>query len=361
MGLLLKLASALFVGLLVYFHITSIRYYLRLPAYCSSPGMEPYYLREQCALDLGPGFEGVGFVKHGMQLLDGAPPKPIHWADFQGLYELQRRMIERMINATVYTDPITLQTVSRDVLDNKSAIHQFREDFRRRDYRKERVLREALFMGGRLGSALNREYRRTKLNLENLVASNRGAAEGVEKAMDKQPRNFLSRAMADLFPRSRSSIWSWDTAVEVRWQYYDSFTSFSWELYDTLLALSELLPQLEAYQEDLKNLNMLFIQEPIVNNTLPSAHHRNTTSPPSEEDKRHEAMKRTIVEGLTNAGRVARDRVGAALIELRALSEELESARHRVAEPDRHIPLYVHLRHIYVQGAKLSAMLEGMK
>ncbi|KAJ3546320.1 hypothetical protein NMY22_g2098 [Coprinellus aureogranulatus] len=84
---------------------------------------------------------------------------------------------------------------------------------------------------------------------------------------------------------------------------------------------------------------------------------------PSEPDpeEKHEASKEAVLDRLARSRHVALERVGGALVALRALSDELEDMTQRVASPGPPTPIYEHLRHIYFEEKRLSETLNALK
>lgn len=361
--LLLVIATTSFFVILIAAHLDAAHVNRSLPAFCRLPGMEPYEDTSHCFMDL----EALGLdpmddgIPTDLPLLDGPPPPPLYWADFPELYRLQRRMIECMFNASAFEGTIPLKFVYEDIDNRASSMFQLRMELQHRDYMKERVLRDTLYDGARLGRKLARMHREAKKAVEAMVRSAHQASQGIEDAAAKQPRSLLAQAVIPLFPRSRSSYWTWDTDIEVRWQFYDSLTSFSGALYESLLALGELVPRLEAYEQDLASLQSLLAEKENQSISQKAASLFAWSKLPlpkkhlSNVDKSHEELKEAILGRLARERRVAFNGASSALTALRSLSEELESVRSKLSKPGRRIPFYLHLKHIYIEGKSLAS------
>lgn len=373
----LALAAACFVAIFLELHFEEIRYSLSLPSFCRLSGMEPYLYGTQCpsSLSKDPPLTSP-YVKPDIPLLDGPPPKPIFWADFHRLYELQHNMIEQLVNASTFEGAIMLQFIVDDVDAKTTSLYQLRMDVLRRSPMKAWVLRQVLFTGEGLGEQLAALQRDLERSVERLIDANRRTSKAIENAIDKQPQSLLAQAFLSVLPRDRSTFeptWTWKTEIETRWQFYQSLTLFSRILYKTLVELVGLLPRLETFGKDIDSLHHL-LEERAVSTPSPASTSRTpfltwskiTRSgkdalPDPRVDEKYEALKKTVLGRLKRVNQAAIVRVDSSLTTLRVLSDELENMRHKIAEPGRRIPHYVHLRHIYVDNAKLSGILEKLK
>ncbi|KAJ3547021.1 hypothetical protein NMY22_g1815 [Coprinellus aureogranulatus] len=353
-ALLLLLAVFISTAIVVFILILHRKHSLSLPSFCKLPGMEPYLHTSLCrplAAHTPPARSG--FVKPGTALLDGPPPTPIYWANFQELYTLQRRMIEHSLNASVFEGTFMLKFIADEArYDRTSPMNQLRMEVQRRDPMKEERLRETLELGARLGDQLAWVHAKVTTTVEEFLAQNEQAAEWIDKCMLNQPESVLAQVISLLFPLSRyvDSIWPWmwSTDTEIRWQFYRSLVHFSWKLYEMLLLLSELQPRIEEYGRDLGNLQTLLAGKETIDPTK------------SDEDEEYEALKNATMSRLVESGQVAFERVTSSLIALRALSEEVERLRRSVAEPHPQIPHFIHLREVYNAGPRLSQEVERL-
>ncbi|KAJ3546312.1 hypothetical protein NMY22_g2100 [Coprinellus aureogranulatus] len=366
---LLIIVSSPLIAFLVAVYANAARYYALLPAFCRLPGMEPYRSTSHCLnypyVGLGPDKDGVS---SNTPLLDGPPPTPIYWADFHGLYDLQHRIIDCMRNAFVFEGAVVLKFIDNDVSNEQSSMHQLRMEVQRRDYMNERMLRNNLYEGSRLGKKLHRLCQGSKSMAQRFVGSNRRAYEGIEENILKQPRSYLALAFLELIPRIRSDPWTWETDIEVRFQFYRSLTLLSEALYDNLLALKELPTELEGFKRDLAALRSLLMKEESATQLQPTATGATEFSifswskatRPKEDvvsvdaDDSREAMKMALLDRMDRDVSVALERANATLGVLRALSEDMESMRRRVASPRPDVPLFIHFRHIYVEDERLT-------
>ncbi|KAJ3533658.1 hypothetical protein NMY22_g7245 [Coprinellus aureogranulatus] len=233
---LLAIPTICFFAILAFTHANHIRYRLSIPWFCRLQGMEPYLHTTHCRMT-APNPYASANVKPGILLIDGSPPPPLYRTDFPRLYDMQRRMIEHMLSASTYEGSIMLHFIADDVDNESSALYQLRLEVNDRDYRKELVLRETLYTGGRLGRELGKVHRKAQATVRWLLSTNQRASRRIEETIDKRPKSLLEQNIASLFPQSRGSIWAWDPDIEFRWQFYASLTSFSSMLYQNLLVL----------------------------------------------------------------------------------------------------------------------------
>ncbi|KAJ3535138.1 hypothetical protein NMY22_g6619 [Coprinellus aureogranulatus] len=373
LGILISCLT-LSVALIAYAHLSTAQYYLSLPSFCRLPGMEPYLFHMECG---EPGYEA--YRPTNLLLLDGPPPRPIYWADFQELYGLQRRMIGELLNASVCEDEFSLRSLPKDLRDEQSTLSRFRAELERRNYWQEEVLRETLLIGARSGRTLVYMPQNVKVTVKIMAGLNKKAIDGMEKVLVTQPKGRMARAVAPLFPRFPNYVWSWswEPDVEARWQFYYSLTAFTSKLYEELLFLDKFLREIEEYTKEMDSVysQLTKKKEPSVppssgvNNTNQSSGWfkrslpTQTAVPESKGngDEEYEALKKRVLDGLVKAGPVAAGRVRAALASLRALSTEVEGLLHRVASPVPEIPLHMHQRHIYMECEKLDGMLSRME
>ncbi|KAJ3525462.1 hypothetical protein NMY22_g10562 [Coprinellus aureogranulatus] len=355
-ALLLLLAASFSTAIVVFILVLHHKHSLSLPSFCGLPGMEPYLHTSHCrplAAHTPPALSG-GFVKPGTALLDGPPPTPIYWANFQELYTLQRRMIEHSLSASVFEGTFMLKFVGDEVRRNASTMNRLRMEVQRRDPTKEECSRETLEFGARLGDQLGWVHTKVTMTVEAFLAENEEAAEWIDKCMLNQPESVLAQVISPLFPLSRyiDSIWPWmwSTDTEIRWQFYRSLVHFSWKLYEMLLLLSVLQPRIEEYGMDLDKVKSLLVEKETVNPTKSN----------EDEDEEYEASKNATMNRLLESGQVAFERITSSLIALRALSEEVERLRHSVAEPAPHIPHFIHLREVYNAGQRLRQGAERL-
>ncbi|KAJ3546319.1 hypothetical protein NMY22_g2099 [Coprinellus aureogranulatus] len=375
--LLLIAAIASCAAIFIVAQVSTARYFQLLPAFCRWPGMEPYRHTSHCLDNIDAGLGPTHGVSADRPLLDGPPPSPIYWADFQELYELQRRMIYGMRSAFVFEDTIVLQFINDEVYDQQSALHHLRMEVQQWDYMKERVLRDTLYKGARLGRKLHGVWKRSKGLVRDFAGSNDRAAQGIEENMLKQPQG-LAAFVAPFFPRRRSHRWTWATDIEVRYQFYRSLTLFSEELYENLLVINALPSPLEGLRKDVISLHSLLMkkendtQAPSADTIYikpPAGFTWYKTARPKEDvpaadldaDNDHEAVKKALLDRFEKDVTVALDRANTTLRVLRALGEDVETMRRRVASPQPDsVPLFIYLRHIYAEGGRLNEMLRNM-
>ncbi|KAJ3546311.1 hypothetical protein NMY22_g2101 [Coprinellus aureogranulatus] len=333
--------------------------------------MEPYLHTSHCR-SRPPNPYAAYYVKADMLLLDGSPPKPLYQlADFEKLYELQRRMVEQMLNASVSNGTIMLQSFAKDAKNKRSLLSKLWWEVHRRDPRKERVLQNVLYTGARLGMKMAAAHHEADVSVGEFIDSNQAASEGIGRAMENQPRNWLTKVVAPLFPQARSSFWAWDTDLEIRWQFYDSLTIFSWMLYRNLMILNDVLPRIESFGTDLNALQSLLTQKDVkpvkppdptsktglLSTLFKTDRPENGAPLESDAEKNYEAMKKTVLDGFARNREAAQERVRGALVALRALSDEMDDMMHRISSPGPRLPLHDHLRHLYAEAERLSGIL----
>ncbi|KAJ3505205.1 hypothetical protein NMY22_g17663 [Coprinellus aureogranulatus] len=387
---LLLLVLSLFFAVFIWSHSIENQYIKSLPSYCGLPGMEPYRLTSHCRPPHAPS-NPFGLVKPGTALLDGPPPKPIHTANFQKLYDLQCRMIEHLVDAAISEGAITLGLIADESKDKESPLYQLDVAVERRDPKKGRVLREILFNGGELGRELATLYESTWLATVGLLSHTRRVSEGIEKSELDQPKSILAQLFAPLVPRSHHIFvwpWPWPTDIELRWRFYDSLTFFSNKLYRMLLKLNELELRIGEYGKDLSFLQSMLAEKkeepaptppatpPVATSTtktgllaaLFKTSHPEKDIPPEpsvaperKADEEYELLKEAALNRLVQGRQAALERVGAALTALRGLSEELEGLRHKVAEPAPPMLLWDHLKEVYFMEERLRQKLKGFE
>ncbi|KAJ3547019.1 hypothetical protein NMY22_g1816 [Coprinellus aureogranulatus] len=328
-------------------------------------------------------------------LLDGPPPKPLYWANFPALYDLQHRMIEHSLNAILLDGDTMLKFIADGLRDKASNLYQSGMEVERKDRIKGQALWKALRAGAALGEKGAGVHVQVRQTVERLLRESQRASKGIEDSMVNQPESPLARAFALLLPLShRPSIWPWiwATDLEVRWQFYHSLTVFSGQLYKTLLALVELQSEIEEYGKDLNTLQTMLAKEekvdpmppPVANTTktgVLSALFRTARpeigaphNPPADEknvheedaDEKYELTKEALLDRLVKGVQVALlERVGCALLDLRVLAEEVESLRYQVAEPasvhDPHVSIYVHLKEVHIAEFSLRVEVERLQ
>ncbi|KAJ3525461.1 hypothetical protein NMY22_g10563 [Coprinellus aureogranulatus] len=385
---LFLLALALFSAVLAWSHDLEIQYIKSLPSYCGLPGMEPYRLTSHCRPPHSPP-NPFDRVPPGVALLDGLPPKPIHRANFQKLYDLQLRMIEHLLNASVNEGAIMLKFIADESTNKTSPLYQLRIEVERRDPEKESALRDILFAGAQLGREVVTLYEGVRRMTVGQLRHNQGVSEEIENTVMNQPKSILAQLFAPLVPRSRHIFiwpWPWETDIEVRWQFYDSLTFFSNALYGMLLKLNDLQRGVAEYGMDLGFLKSMLAkkEEQVSTPATPPAAAGTTkagllvalfkTSHPEKDippepsvaperkaDEEYEILKEAALNRLVQGRQAALERVGAALTALRGLSEELESLRHNVAEPAPPMLLWDHLKEVYFMEERLRQKLEGFE
>ncbi|KAJ3538705.1 hypothetical protein NMY22_g5051 [Coprinellus aureogranulatus] len=374
-ALLLSAAFLILVVVILCHTLYSLEY-LSFPSFCRLPGMEVYTHTRHCRRSSRPKIVDPD-IDPSILLLDGPPPRPIYWADFQGLGELQRRTAEHIFNASIYASSTSLEFLSVELDKEMSALQQLQTDAARKNYETGRALRETLYTGSQLGTRLVRLQEGARARVGSFIRLNEQVATGVGLAIEQQPKTIVEQIVASMLPRPRGFIWTWPTDMEVKWQFYFSLTSFSRNLYDSLLELDKLLRKIGKYEEALGEVRVSPVNsEREEEVAIPPPVKSDRTSlyswwtmmplakgpPPSKEDeKEKDSLKKAIrdcVERLVEDTQAASGRVERAIAGLRIISQELEDIRHRIARPVAPIPLYVHLRHVYVAGERLDKIRE---
>ncbi|KAJ3546314.1 hypothetical protein NMY22_g2102 [Coprinellus aureogranulatus] len=353
--------TIIFAGLLIVMsfilvHAAYRHYIWSLPSFCRQPGMEAYLFTYYCQPVSGPLATVADVSDDDTPLLDGPPPHPIYWADFDRLYELQIRMAEEFCNATTSASSTKLKSLFTEMTkDDQSDPSRLWRDVRLKDPFIGDILQDTLYIGGHLGASLNSLHEKAIFAVKMRVHYNERIVRDIEKAAEMQPRNALHHIVASLFPRFRSIAWSWEMDKEVRWQFYSELTDFWQWLYEDLLKLNDLASRLQSFGESLQPF--LGRDEDTKMHRAVDTSEKNSFPEPDEVFLRMQ----NIVGGLANDSQVALSGVQHALTSLRQVSQELEDLRQRVAIPGPHIPFYVHLRNIHAAGKMLNLTLKTVE
>ncbi|KAJ3518981.1 hypothetical protein NMY22_g13410 [Coprinellus aureogranulatus] len=351
---LLKLTILCILAILVLAYTIAAYDYLSMPSFCRRPRMEVYHGTSHCGRAQPPG--------------GTLPPTPIYWVDFQTLGDLQSRLVETFWNASVVHRNSSGQSVRyatveledeyRALGDLERHAHWVLYDFKISD-----ILHRMWNIGlnFRLGfKELPRRYGRS--SAWPMVLSNKLVADGIEKAIAKQPKTLSAKAMAWMLPRLlRDDIWYRDPDMEVNWRFHKASISI-WEKTDELiLKLEEYLQKITKHKE---YLDALAATNDKNGGTPPASPSPAANIAPPKVDEPAALWKNIYdcIDRLREETQALSDRMDWAIAGLRTIRQEVDDLRQKTAKPVvTPIPLYVHLRHVYVAGERLARIDRDIK